>query len=173
MPFNLPELQVGPIYITRGGRRVRLIQSPHSEDCVTAKAVDGSDFPTWWYKKSGGGQAGVLSEDCKHSCDHLDRLEKAARLSKSDRELLAAQAKVDALKAKAAARQKAAEDRAKKVAEAKAKAEREKRLKGLSKSGRRAVEMLAKDPSSFGCQRASVIALASALTGDDLAAALA
>ncbi len=79
--------------------------------------------------------------------------------TKEQKAIAKAEADLAALKEKAAAK-------AKKAAELKAKRERAKLMAGLSKAGRRVVEMLRGNAESFGCQRDHVIALAAAITGD-------
>lgn len=84
-----------------------------------------------------------------------------APLTKAQRAIAKKEAELAALKA-------SAEKKAKQAAGRKAKAERAKIMRGLSAAGRRVVAMLqAGSAEDFGCQRESVIKLASAITGDD------
>lgn len=95
------------------------------------------------------------------SCYEPRMLELAAPLTKEQRAIAKAEAELAKLKERAAAKAKQAADR-------KAKTERAKIMRGLSAAGRRVVAMLqAGSASDFGCQRESVIKLASAITGDD------
>ncbi len=87
-------------------------------------------------------------------------LELATPITKGEKLIAAKEAELARLK-------DAAAKRAKDAAERKAKAERANILAGLSAAGKRVVAMLqAGAASDFGCQRANVILLAAAITGD-------
>lgn len=92
---------------------------------------------------------------------HIEYITKSeVPITKEQKAIAKAEADLAKLKERAALKEKAA-------AERKAKAEREKLMRGLSPAGRRVVELLRVDTSSFGCQRASVVVLAAAITGDN------
>lgn len=111
-----------------------------------------------------GGLPYQVDFDGHHMWPRLDQIQSAmtrGRLSSDDRAIAKAESELAKLKERAAAKAKQAADR-------KAKAERAKIMRGLSAAGRRVVAMLqAGSASDFGCQRESVIKLASAITGDD------
>lgn len=92
-------------------------------------------------------------------------LSPARPLTKSERHKRRREQAKDRALAKAAALAAAEVERKKKTARAKA-------LRKLSPAGKRAVAALETDASALGCQRAFVVRLVAALTGDDIAAVI-
>lgn len=109
--------------------------------------------------------------DGRHMWPKLHQIQSAmtrGRLSSDDRAIAKAQAEFAKAQAELAKLKERAAAKAKQAADRKAKAERAKIMRGLSAAGRRVLAMLqAGSASDFGCQRESVIKLASAITGDD------
>ena len=89
----------------------------------------------------------------------------ARTLTKAERLKLRREAAKVAKLTIAAARAAAEVERKKKTARAKA-------LRKLSPAGKRAVAVLDSDTSALGCQRAFVVRLVAAMTGDDLSSVL-